>query len=171
MSEYKGAHDPRDFPGAIFRQGGDGDARQGTCYGHRDARTYNRIKIRQTELEEGRQVVLLHYARKLKNDDFITEFVVVNGHLDPGMRVVSRIPGTTLPGGLNTPDVFQDWPKFELDGRVTFLAPDSYKGGPISWFHASHLGDESLVYETDKSFLFLNNQGAQQDVGLTEVNA
>src|SRR5437868_9889132 len=85
-----GIHSDSEMPGVAFRRGSEGDARQGTCYGHRDAKTYNRIKIRATEQDEGRPVVLLHYAQ-VTNDNRIVRFFVINGHLDPGMKVFSRV--------------------------------------------------------------------------------
>jgi hypothetical protein len=89
---------PGVHPDSPHRQGSldRGDARVGTCYGHRSAAEYNKALVKATEQSEGK-VHLMHYARKLLNDDYVAEFVVVNGPIDPGMKVYSRIPGTTSP--------------------------------------------------------------------------
>src|SRR5207253_4149916 len=162
-----GIHSDSEMPGVAFRRGSEGDARQGTCYGHRDDKTYNRIKIRATEQDEGRPVVLLHYAQ-VTNDNRIVRFFVINGHLDPGMKVFSRVPTTCAPAILTgdsakgtiqllTPNIMEEWVRTEQDGRYIFHAPDSYKEGGLTWMHRADLGDESLVYEQVKNFLFLND--------------
>jgi hypothetical protein len=173
-----------EIPGKEFMRGQEGDVRRGTCYGHRSAKEYNKVKIAQTEKEEGRKVVLLHYA-KVKNDRRIERFYVVNGHLDPDMKVVSRaekyvIHPLTVSGDpskgtikvLYLKEYFEEWLRFEMDGKYCFYPPASYDEGPISWFHNKDLGDESLVYESDVSFWIPNKSDAAQglkDVGLTEV--
>jgi hypothetical protein len=182
--------------GKEFLRGKDGDTRQGTVYGHSSAKEYNKVLIKETERTEGK-VHLMHYARKLLNDDYVAEFVVVNGPIDPGMKVYSRIPGTvapvcvtgdpsqcnvvplkSLPMELLTfaqdmpwaegEDVVEEWHRLEEDGKYVFYAPASYKGGPLIWFHSKHLISEALVYESNRSFI-IPNKGTKQDVGLTEV--
>jgi hypothetical protein len=159
-----GIHSDSEFLGAAYHRGQDGDVRRGTCYGYRSAREYNRAVVAHTEKLEGRPVTLL-YSQKLKNDDFVEEFVVYNGQLDPGMKVISRIPGETRPqviGGdpaLGTArvvdvQVSQEWFRLEMDGRFVFLPPDSYKGGPIIWLHRGDLLEERLVHEQTSIFWF-----------------
>lgn len=171
-------------PDNVYKQGSfeRGDARVGTVYGHRTAKEYNRIKVLGTEKDEKRKVRFLHFAQKLANDDYICAFIVllIEGVEDPGMRVLSRIPntvGSSLLANLKDSPwlsdqygavVLQEWTRVDGEGRITFYPPDSYKGGPITWLHRSDVGDESLVYESDKNFLFLNN-GPKQDVQLTEA--
>lgn len=190
---------------STFRQGSidRGDAHVGTCYGHKDAKSYNRSVTLATEKEEGRKVDLFYFARKLLNDDYIAEFVVVNGPVDPGMRVYTRIPGTTapititgdpsqnnvkplkalppdlwalahsetgLPPGLDWLEgeaVVEEWQRIEQDGQYVFYPPASYKGGAITWLHSKHLLSESLVYESQRSFLI--PKGRTVDVEMSEV--
>jgi hypothetical protein len=186
----------------LAHPGNPGDARVGTVYGRRNAAEYNRVKIACTEIHEGRKMTLLHFARKIKNDDYVSEFVVINGHLDPGMKVYSRVAGTDpntqplaftgdpakgtvrpftwLDAVMNgykgefmpLPDeqVVEEWPRTEEDGRYVFHAPPSYKGGPIVWLHRADLGDEALVYESGKHFLF-PVPGRKQDINMTEVGS
>jgi len=174
------------IPGREFMRGSfkRGDARVGTVYGHHSAKEYNRIKIAQTEKEEGRRVVLLHYA-KVSNDRRIERFYVVNGHMDPDMKVVSRaeklvihpmtVSGDPSKGTLQVVELkvyFEEWTRFEMDGKYCFYPPASYVEGPISWFHTASLGDESLVYESEKIFWIPNKTDPQgwKDVGLTDVS-
>src|SRR5438128_6467423 len=128
------AHSDKEFPGAAFRRGNDGDARRGTVYGHRSTKQYNAVKVRATEMDEGRPMTLLHYARRIKNDNKICEFVVIGGQHDPGMKVMSRIPRTLAPATIAGDPVLgtvqsdattlQEWPRIEEEGKYVFLAPD-----------------------------------------------
>lgn len=172
---------PEHIQGNSFLRGQDGDARRGTCYGHRSAKEYNRVKVRATEREEGRKVVFMYYARKLQNDNKILEFVVINGHFDPGMKVISRVPKTFMPLTITGDprrgtvqlvgkELMEEWVRTEEDGKYVFHAPPSYDGGPISWFHQD-LGDEPLVYESDKVFMIPDKRKPTEDVALTEVSS
>ncbi len=117
--------------------------RVGKCYGRRSAREYNKVKALAAEREEGRPVVLRHFARLLENDDFIRQFCVVNGYLDPGMTVQTRAPDGT----------WQKWMRIEEDGLSCFCAPDGYAGGAIFWFHDTRFLEESMVFESTKTFV------------------
>lgn len=118
---------------------------RGTAYGHRTAKEYNRIKALATEQEEGRPVILRHFARKLKNDHFIAQFCVINGYLDPSMFVQSKAPDGS----------YQRWARIEENGVSVFVPPDGYDGGPIHWHHDKRFLEESLVFESTKEFLDL----------------
>lgn len=152
-------------PDNIFRQGNSerGDVRVGTCYGHRTAKSYNDLKVKVRELRTGKQCVLRYTARKLLNDDSIREFEVINGHLDPTMFVMTQCPGSVViipdtgcPEGVCRFEGWERWPMYEEDGRVVFVAPPGYNGGPISWVHDKKFIDqfESQVYESQKIFSF-----------------
>lgn len=105
-----------------------------------DSRRLNRVRQQAKELRTGKKVLMRYEARKLENDNFIREFVVYNGALDPTMFVESDCADGTL----------QRWHRFEEDGRSVFLAPDGYLGGPIAWIHDRSLSVEAMVYEQKK---------------------
>lgn len=138
------------LPDPVFLQGQRGNARVGSCYGHRTAQIYNRIKAEARERRTGKKVVLRYYARKLVNDDYIREFVVLNGHLDPTMFVETDAPDGGAP---------ERWLRVEEDGRSVFYAPPGYTGGAIAWVHDKAFADrfESMVYESTKATIDLGD--------------
>lgn len=157
---------PGAHPDPIHLQGsyGRGDARVGSCYGRRTAAEYNRVKAQAKEMRTGKPVVLRYFARKLLNDNFIREFVVINGRVDPTMFVMSENPDSTFrvhdpgrPEGYVEYVGWERWFQTEEDGRLVFLAPPGYAGGPISWVHDRRFFEqhESSVYESTKSFIEL----------------
>ena len=136
-------------PDNVFRQGQRGDARTGTVYGQRTAKEYNRIKAAAKEKRTGKRVVFRHFARKLVNDDFIKEFVVINGPADPDMYVVSEAADGTP----------ERWMRIEEDGAYVFFAPPGYTGGGIGWVYDRRFlaRAESMVYESTKAVLDLGD--------------
>ena len=108
------------------------------------SRRLNEIRRLLKEQQTGRKVDMRYYARKLENDNFIREFVVLNGSLDPSMFVESDCADGSR----------QRWQRIEEDGASLFLAPDGYLGGPIAWVHAKEFNVEALVWEADKVFSF-----------------
>jgi len=107
------------------------------------SRRLNRIRQQAKEQRTGKKVVMRYYARKLEHDDFIREFVVINGAIDPTMFVETDCADGTR----------QHWQRIEEDGRSVFLAPDGYLGGPIAWIHDKKFGldrVESMVWESQK---------------------
>lgn len=155
---------PGAHPDNVFRQGSYGDARVGTCYGHRTAVAYNEAKARGRQLRTGVYPDLRYYARKVLNDDNVREFVVINGRLDPTMFVATQNPACSFAAVdpvTNQPVTYEGWerwPQVEEDGRVVFLAPPGYRGGPWLWVHDRRFGDryESMVYESPKHFVDLS---------------
>ena len=138
-------HPDSEMPGAAYHRGVDGDVRRGTVYGWRTAAEYNKIKAAAKEKRYGSKVELRYYARKLINDDYIKEFVVENGPLDPSMFVATNAPDGSL----------ERWMRIEEDGAYVFLAPPGYTGGPIAWAYDRKYavrGTESKVYESKKAF-------------------
>jgi hypothetical protein len=108
------------------------------------SRRLNRVRQVAKEQRTGQKVVMRYYARKLEHDNWIREFVVLNGALDPTMRVVSDCADGTE----------QDWPRFEEEGRSVFVSPDGYLGGPIAWIHRKDLTVEAMVWESEKTWSF-----------------
>lgn len=126
-----------------------------SCFGRRNAAEYNKVKAQARELRTGQPVVLRYFARKLLNDDYIKEFCVLNGHLDPTMHVETDAPDGGPP---------ERWMRIEEDGRSVFLAPPGYTGGPIAWIHDKQFKDryESMVYESTKAVLDLGGMYVQR---------
>src|ERR1043166_1021594 len=102
------------------------------------SRRLNRVRAAAKEARTGRKVVMRYYARKLEHDNWIREFVVINGAIDQTMRVVSECADGTE----------QDWARFEEDGCSVFISPDGYLGGPIGWVHDKQFAVEAMVWES-----------------------